>query len=164
MTANLTKLRNSSIKTTQASVVSVILIILRVPGVTVVWRQVDVRLVAWVVDEVGVGHRISCGPLVLTILVSVSPNPVVAGQAQGPVEHPDHPLPDTFTLVLVPEVGEGEAGPGGAEADVAAPGLAHLPVHHVSVGAGEHGVPAGRHPPLIASEPLLINGVTNVEW
>ena len=158
------KLRNLSIKTTQASVVPVILIILRVPGVAVVWCQMDVRLIARVVDEVSVGHRVSCGPLVLTILVPVSPDPVVAGHAQGPVEHPNHPLPDTPALVLVPEVGEGEAGPGGPEADVAAPGFAHLPVIQFTVGAGKHGVPTGCHPPLVTSEPLLINGVADVEW
>ena len=67
-----------SVKATQTSVVSVILMTLGVPGVSVVWSQVNVWQGARVVDEVAVSQGVPGGPLVLAVLVTIAPDPVVS--------------------------------------------------------------------------------------
>ena len=51
---------------------------LGVPGVSVVWSQVNVWQGARVVDEVAVSQGVPGGPLVLAVLVTIAPAPVVS--------------------------------------------------------------------------------------
>ena len=64
----------------------------------------DEQVVAGVLHEVGVGHRVAGGPLVATVFVSRPSEPVVAGVRGDDLLH--HPRPDALHLVAVYDVRE----------------------------------------------------------